>query len=80
MHVVNYYISLWMGKCLPFLPEPAEPSGKKSKKPWEPPQVKTLTEEDLEEYSIFDVLMPLPGKDVAYPGGALGETRAAGGG
>jgi len=57
--------------------EPAEPpsssGGKKSKKAWEPPQVKTLTEEDLEDYTIFDVLMPLPGKDVAYPGGALGE-------
>jgi tRNA pseudouridine13 synthase len=27
----------------------------------------------LQKYSIFDVIMPLPGKDVAYPGGALGE-------
>lgn len=32
-----------------------------------------MTEEDINEYSIFDVLIPLPGKDVAYPGGALGE-------
>lgn len=35
--------------------------------------MKTLTEEDVDKYSIFDVIMPLPGKDVAYPGGALGE-------
>jgi tRNA pseudouridine13 synthase len=32
-----------------------------------------LTAEDLEKYSIFDVIMPLPGTDVAYPGGDLGE-------
>ena len=25
------------------------------------------------KYSIFDVIMPLPGTDVAYPGGTLGE-------
>jgi len=56
--------------------QPMEDAGdpsKRSRKPWEPPCVKTLTEEDLEKYSIFDVIMPLPGKDVAYPGGALGE-------
>ena len=27
----------------------------------------------LDKYSIFDVIMPLPGKDVDFPGGALGE-------
>ncbi|EGO02191.1 hypothetical protein SERLA73DRAFT_48912 [Serpula lacrymans var. lacrymans S7.3] len=43
------------------------------KKPWVAPRVKTLTEEDADQYSIFDVIMPLPGKDVAYPGGELGE-------
>lgn len=46
---------------------------KRAKKPWTPPQVKTLTEEDVDNYTIFDVIMPLPGRDVAYPGGALGE-------
>ena len=35
--------------------------------------MKTLTEEDIDKYSIFDVIMPLPGIDVAYPGGSLGE-------
>ncbi|OSX60298.1 hypothetical protein POSPLADRAFT_1075036 [Postia placenta MAD-698-R-SB12] len=48
-------------------------SSKRSRKPWEPFKVKTLTEEDVDKYSIFDVIMPLPGRDVAYPGGALGE-------
>ena len=46
---------------------------KKSKRPWVAPRVKVLTEEDVGEHTIFDVLMPLPGKDVAYPGGFLGE-------
>lgn len=46
---------------------------KKTRKPWVPPRVKTLTEEDLDKYTIFDVVMPLPGTDVAYPGGKLGE-------
>jgi hypothetical protein len=31
-----------------------------------------LIEEDLSQYTIYDVLMPLPGTDVAYPGGELG--------
>lgn len=38
-----------------------------------PPRIKTLTEEDLDKHTIFDVIMPLPGTDVAYPGGPLGE-------
>lgn len=46
---------------------------KKSRKPYIPPRIKTLTEEDLDKYTIFDVVMPLPGADVAYPGGPLGE-------
>lgn len=51
-----------------------EPSGhKKSRKPYVPPRIKTLTESDLDKYTIFDVIMPLPGTDVAYPGGKLGE-------
>ncbi|KAH9077316.1 tRNA pseudouridine synthase D [Lactarius deliciosus] len=37
-------------------------SRKSDKKPWQPPR-----------YSIFDVVMPLPGNDVAFPGGALGQ-------
>lgn len=48
-------------------------SQKKSRKPWVPPRIKTLTEDDLDKYTIFDVIMPLPGTDVAYPGGPLGE-------
>ncbi|CCA66620.1 related to PUS7-pseudouridine synthase [Serendipita indica DSM 11827] len=38
-----------------------------------PRKVKVLSWEDLANYTIFDVLMPLPGTDVAYPGGELGE-------
>lgn len=37
------------------------------------PKVKTLAEGDLDKYTIFDVIMPLPGIDVAFPGGALGD-------
>ncbi|KDQ29347.1 hypothetical protein PLEOSDRAFT_1064122 [Pleurotus ostreatus PC15] len=48
-------------------------SGKKGKKPFVPPKIKILAEDDLDKYSIFDVIMPLPGTDVAYPGGELGE-------
>jgi tRNA pseudouridine13 synthase len=47
--------------------------GRKAKKPWKAPEVKTLTAEDIDKYTIFDVIMPLPGRDVDYPGGALGE-------
>ena len=35
--------------------------------------MKTLSEADLDKYTIFDVIMPLPGKDVDFPGGTLGE-------
>lgn len=42
------------------------------KKP-KPKKVKALTEEDLSKFTIHDVIMPLPGTDVAYPGGELGE-------
>jgi tRNA pseudouridine13 synthase len=41
------------------------------------PRVKTLTADDIEKYTIFDVIMPLPGKDVAFPGGKLGERYKA---
>ncbi|KAI9574709.1 tRNA pseudouridine synthase D [Boletus coccyginus] len=46
---------------------------KARKAPWVPPKVKTLTTDDAHKYSIFDVIMPLPGRDVEYPGGPLGE-------
>ena len=48
-------------------------TNKRSRKPWQPAKVKTLTESDLDKYTIFDVIMPLPGRDVALPGGKLGE-------
>ena len=47
--------------------------GKHSKKPWEAPKVKELTAADVDRYTIFDVVMPLPGRDVSFPGGKLGE-------
>ncbi|KAH7107274.1 tRNA pseudouridine synthase D [Auriculariales sp. MPI-PUGE-AT-0066] len=43
------------------------------KKPWVAPSVKVLAASDTDKYSIFDVIMPLPGKDMIYPGGVLGE-------
>ena len=46
---------------------------KRANLPWVAPKVKTLTEDDLDNYTIFDVIVPLPGKDVAFPGGKLGE-------
>ena len=48
-------------------------SRKRSRKAWESPNVKALSQEDLDKYTIFDVIMPLPGKDVDFPSGALGE-------
>lgn len=50
-----------------------EPGGLPTKKPWVAPKVKTLAEVDLDKHTIFDVIMPLPGIDVAFPGGALGD-------
>ncbi|WVQ93983.1 hypothetical protein IAU59_001061 [Kwoniella sp. CBS 9459] len=37
------------------------------------PEVKVLTAEDLPNHTIFDVVVPLPGWDVDYPGGEIGE-------
>jgi tRNA pseudouridine13 synthase len=52
----------------------AENSSLKSRgKPYVTPKVKTLTESDLSDYTIYNVIMPLPGFDVAYPGDDLGE-------
>ncbi|TFK29400.1 pseudouridine synthase [Coprinopsis marcescibilis] len=56
--------------------EEEEESGygrRRNRKPYVAPRIRTLTEEDLDKYTIFDVVMPLPGTDVAYPGGTLGE-------
>ena len=53
--------------------EPSNKGGRRNRKPWQSPQVKVLTAEDVDKYSIFDIVMPLPGKDVAFPGGELGE-------
>lgn len=40
-------------------------------------KTRTLTASDLSDYSIFDIIMPLPGFDVNYPGGELGEKYRA---
>jgi tRNA pseudouridine13 synthase len=58
---------------VPTSEEATEGSSKRSRKPWQAAKVKTLTEADVDKYTMFDIIMPLPGKDVAYPGGALGE-------
>src|SRR6266851_5027046 len=70
---VSSHLRAFLGLPIPAIPvEPA--SGRKgNRKPWQPPRVKTLAEEDIDKYSIFDVVMPLPGNDVAFPGGALGQ-------
>lgn len=47
-----------------------------NKKGWETTsslEVKQLTEEDLPNYTIFDIVMPLPGWNVDYPSGAMGQ-------
>lgn len=49
------------------------PSSGMAKKPWVAPKVKTLAEQDLDKHTIFDVIIPLPGIDVAFPGGTLGD-------
>jgi len=36
-------------------------------------EVKHLTADDLANYTILDVVMTLPGFNVEYPGGAIGE-------
>ena len=50
--------------------------GKDRVKKWETTSsqnVKQLAESDLPNHTIFDVVMPLPGFDVDYPGGRIGE-------
>jgi hypothetical protein len=36
-------------------------------------EVKQLTEEDLGNYTIHDVIMPLPGWNIDYPAGDIGD-------
>ncbi|KAJ1308839.1 hypothetical protein OPQ81_004527 [Rhizoctonia solani] len=56
-----------------------EDASEKASKEWKngkrisPRRIKILAEEDLPRYSMFDIVMPLPGTDVAYPGGKLGK-------
>lgn len=46
----------------------ASTSGAASEVPYKmKPEVKALTEEDLNNYTIFDVVLPLHGTDVQYP-------------
>lgn len=54
-------------------PKPATSTEQSDRKTWQPPQVKVLGADVLDKYTIFDVIMPLPGTDVAYPEGPLGE-------
>ena len=65
--------NLFLVLRLPVTLEERASGQKASRKPWQAPRVKTLTEEDVDKYSIFDVVMPLPGNDVAFPGGELGQ-------
>jgi tRNA pseudouridine13 synthase len=37
------------------------------------PKAKVLTEEDASRYTIYDVVLPLPGYSVTYPSGTIGE-------
>lgn len=58
----------------PSAPNKGKKPQKGGKRPYVAPKIKVLSsEEDLNGYTIFDVIMPLPGRDVAYPGGQLGE-------
>ncbi|KAF9116748.1 multisubstrate pseudouridine synthase 7 [Mortierella sp. AM989] len=36
-------------------------------------RAKVLTEQDVDQYTIYDVVLPLPGHDVIYPTHAIGE-------
>lgn len=59
----------------PSAPAPAK-GGRSKKKDWETTRsvkIHTLTEDDIAAgtYSIFDVVMPLPGFEVDLPGGRL---------
>ncbi|KAF9204827.1 multisubstrate pseudouridine synthase 7 [Haplosporangium sp. Z 27] len=36
-------------------------------------RAKVLTEQDVDQYTIYDVVLPLPGHDIIYPTHAIGE-------
>ena len=61
------FSSIWL------IDSEVETFSRRSRKAFVAPRVRTLTQEDLDKYTIFDVIMPLPGTDVAYPSGTLGE-------
>lgn len=70
---VSSHLRAFLGLPTPAIPVEPASGRKRNRKPWQPPRVKTLTEEDVGKYSIFDIVMPLPGNDVAFPGGVLGQ-------
>ena len=70
---VSGHLGAFLGLPIPTIPDEPALGRRSNRKPWQPPRVKTLTEEDVDKYSIFDVVMPLPGNDVAFPGGELGK-------
>ncbi|GJJ07479.1 hypothetical protein Clacol_001681 [Clathrus columnatus] len=61
------------GLANPEVQEEDSPPAKSRRKGYVPPRVKALQAEDLSKYTMFDIIMPLPGTDVAYPEGSLGE-------
>ncbi|ORY23532.1 pseudouridine synthase [Naematelia encephala] len=52
---------------------PAKGDGKRKWETTSSQEVKELAEGDLANHTIFDVVMPLPGWNVDYPGGEIGE-------
>ncbi|KAF9082732.1 multisubstrate pseudouridine synthase 7 [Mortierella sp. AD031] len=53
--------------------ESSESKGSSSSKGDSHVRAKVLTEEDVDQYSIYDVILPLPGFDVIYPTHAIGD-------
>ena len=56
-----------------YVDKSASGSGEKSEETdfYEKPKVKVLAEEDLPNYTIYDVLMPLQGTEVSFPENAV---------
>ncbi|KAG0254418.1 multisubstrate pseudouridine synthase 7 [Actinomortierella ambigua] len=48
-------------------------NGGRRRAPFSGVRAKVLTEADVDQYTIHDVIMPLPGTDVIYPTHAIGE-------